>query len=107
MSTDKRKLEEVLALKFLQMLEEINGQSPESDPGIFSPNMRELRRRWESYLDSLGCRLVYTPNGLLPFKSPHQVHIKDPGSPKMLYSRDWHIQMPKSLADRILAIGLP
>lgn len=107
MNAEKKKLAEALALKFLEMLDEINRESPDLSPGMFSPNMCEFRKRWEAYIHSLGCRLVYTPNGLLPFKSPDHIHVRDPGSPKMEYSREWHIQMPKSLAERILAIGLP
>jgi hypothetical protein len=64
----------------------------------------ENRARWEKYLESVGCRIVATPGGLLPFHSPGFLHLVDPFD---VPSREHHIQIPKETALRILAIGLP
>jgi len=66
--------------------------------------VRSAEREWLEYLEDLGCLMVMTPAGMLPFHSPNFVHIVDPGSSR---DRDYHIQIPKAVADRILAIGLP
>lgn len=66
--------------------------------------VEENRADWEAYLKGVGCRIVMTPGGLLPIRSPHLVHVVDPWESP---GREWHIQVPKDVALRILAIGLP
>jgi hypothetical protein len=100
-----KKLLEVFAAKAIEMIEEIRREDPDFNPGVWSPNRHEIFERWESYLDSVGCRMVRTPEGMLPVKGPNVVHVHDPMFP--LDNKEWHIQMPRELAERILALGLP
>jgi hypothetical protein len=93
MRTDKSKLAQAFAAKFADIYLKLG---PESN--------RALEREWLEYVESLGCLMVMTPNGMLPFHHPNFVHIVDPGTNP---DRDYHIQIPKALAERILAIGLP
>jgi len=69
-----------------------------------SGTVEENKEDWQAYLKNLGLEIVFTPDGLLPFHSPHFVHVPDPWhSP----GREYHIQVPRETALRILAIGLP
>lgn len=75
---------------------------------------RSLKHSWLGYLQSLGCDIVATPNGLLPFRRPDFVHIQDPSTAKQLvavgphsFQPAYHIQIPKHIALKILSIGLP
>lgn len=91
MKTDKTKLFEAFWHKAYSMAGGLRGAD-------------ETRIRWEQYLESVGCRVVSTPNGLLPLRDPNILHVIDPFSaPK----KDWHIQVPREIALKILAIGLP
>jgi hypothetical protein len=89
MKTDKRKLEEIFSLKLFDMFKdcELWGEKE--------------RLSWDEYLKGIGCRLVYTPGGLLPKKSPKILHLKDPANP------NWRVQVPREVAFKILSLGLP
>jgi len=66
--------------------------------------VRAAEREWLEYVESLGCLMVMTPGGMLPFHSPNFVHIADPGTND---DGSYHIQIPRAVAERILVIGLP
>jgi hypothetical protein len=89
MRTDKRRLEGLFILKLFDLF----------------PHSKMWGKResdaWDDYLKGVGCRLVHTPDGLLPTRSPKTVHVKDPGN------MDFHIQMTRETALKILALGLP
>lgn len=89
MRTDKRKLEELFILKLFDLF-----------PRSKTWGERESET-WDEYLKGVGCRLVHTPGGLLPKRSPKTVHVKDPGN------MDFHIQMTRETALKILTLGLP
>jgi hypothetical protein len=95
MRTDKKKLLRAFQEKFLKVLQ-LEDWGPETEP--------MLRQTWQDYLKSVGCEVVKTPNGMLPFHSPNFIHLLDPAN---LADKDWHIQVPRHLAIKILAIGLP
>jgi hypothetical protein len=58
---------------------------------------------WQNYIREVGCRSVMTPHGMLPFRKPNFIHILDPWH----MDKNFHIQVPKVLAERILVLGLP
>jgi hypothetical protein len=97
MRTDKRKLEELFIFKLFDLF----------------PGLKKLESEaWEAYIKGIGCRLVHTPDGMLPTRSPNIVHIEDPGSVKIdedgcRVKAEWHIQIPRETALKILTLGLP
>lgn len=105
MRTDKKKLLKIFFDRFTKLLQQ-------EDWGTDSEI--RLRQTWLDYVKNLGCDIVMTPNGLLPFRNPNFVHIQDPATIGELYkigpnsySNHYHIQIPKHLALNILSIGLP
>lgn len=93
MKIDKRKLFRIFSEKTEKM------QEKSSHPMSIC-----ARQEWMDYVIGLGCEIVKTPGGMLPFHSPHFIHIVDPHE---IPDKAWHIQIPKNLALKILTIGLP
>jgi len=89
MRIDKTKLGHIFALKLFDIFRDAKSWGAKES------------KTWHDYLKGAGCRLVYTPNGMLPTRSQKVVHLKDPGSV------DWRIQMDRDTALKILALGLP
>jgi hypothetical protein len=89
MRTDKKKLEELLILKLFDLFK---------DSKSWGEGESEA---WEGYMKGVGCRLVHTPDGLLPTRSPNLIHVRDPGN------FGFHVQIPRETALKILTLGLP
>lgn len=101
MRTDKEKLTKIFFDRFSRILQE-REWGPDTE--------LELRQKWSKYVSDLGCLIVGTPYGLLPFRSSHFVHIIDPATCGVSINgadNDHHIQIPKHIAMKILSIGIP